>query len=59
MTPASPHVLRALRIIGERYDRADLHVRAVAGTLGISTEHLCRLLKRDTGLAFSAHVLRA
>jgi two-component system, sensor histidine kinase ChiS len=48
----SPQVIRAMHTIEGRYVEADLHVRAVAQELGVSTEHLCRVLKRHTGLTF-------
>jgi two-component system response regulator YesN len=41
-----------MHTIEGRYVEADLHVRAVAQELGVSTEHLCRVLKRHTGLTF-------
>jgi transcriptional regulator GlxA family with amidase domain len=53
-----PQAVRALRRIEERFPEADLTVRSIARDLGLSTEHLCRLLKRDTGCTFGA-LLRA
>ena len=49
-----PQAVRALRSIEERFPEADLTVRSAARDLGLSTEHLCRLLKRDTGCTFGA-----
>jgi AraC-like DNA-binding protein len=42
----------AVQLIEERYGDSGLTVRFVARDLGISTEHLCRLLKRHTGCTF-------
>jgi transcriptional regulator GlxA family with amidase domain len=41
-----------MHAIEHRYVEPDLHVGTVAHDLGVSTEHLCRMLKRDTGLTF-------
>jgi YesN/AraC family two-component response regulator len=48
----SPQVIRVMHTIESRYVEADLQVSAVAQELGVSTEHLCRVLKRHTGLTF-------
>jgi YesN/AraC family two-component response regulator len=48
----SPQVVRTMHAIENRYVEATLHVGAVAQDLGVSTEHLCRVLKRHTGLTF-------
>jgi YesN/AraC family two-component response regulator len=48
----SPRVIRTMHIIENRYVETSLHVSAVAHDLGISTEHLCRVVKRHTGLTF-------
>jgi YesN/AraC family two-component response regulator len=48
----SPQVFRAMHLIEQRYIEPTLHVGAVAEELGVSTEHLCRVLKRHTGLTF-------
>jgi YesN/AraC family two-component response regulator len=48
----SPQVFRAMHAIENRYIEATLHVGTVAHDLGVSTEHLCRVLKRHTGLTF-------
>lgn len=47
-----PQVLLAIRAIDERYGDTTLNVRSLAGELGLSTEHLCRVLKRQTGVTF-------
>ena len=44
--------IHAVQLIEARYGDADLTVGSVAGDLGISTEHLCRLLKRHAGHTF-------
>ena len=48
----SPQVIRTMHVIENRYVETTLHVGAVAQDLGVSTEHLCRVLKRHTGLTF-------
>ncbi len=48
----SPQVVRAMHAIENRYIETTLHVSTVAHDLGVSTEHLCRMLKRHTGLTF-------
>jgi two-component system, response regulator YesN len=55
--PVNPHVLLALRTIELRYREPDVSVRAVAATLGISVEHLCRVFKHQTGLTVRSHLL--
>ena len=45
----SPQVIRTMHVIENRYVETSLHVSAVAQDLGVSTEHLCRVLKRHTG----------
>ena len=51
-TRISPQVIRTMHVIENRYVETTLHVSAVAQDLGVSTEHLCRVLKRHTGLTF-------
>ena len=51
-TRISPQVIRTMHVIESRYVEPTLHVGAVAQDLGVSTEHLCRVLKRHTGLTF-------
>jgi YesN/AraC family two-component response regulator len=48
----SPAVIRTMQAIESRYVDTTLHVSTVAQDLGVSTEHLCRVLKRHTGLTF-------
>jgi YesN/AraC family two-component response regulator len=48
----SPQAIRTMYVIENRYVETSLHVSAVAHDLGVSTEHLCRVLKRHTGLTF-------
>jgi YesN/AraC family two-component response regulator len=48
----SPQVTRTMQLIENRYIESTLQVSAVAQDLGVSTEHLCRVLKRHTGLTF-------
>jgi len=55
----SPQVIHALRTIEERHAEPRLQVGTVAHHLGVSTEHLCRLLKRHTGQTFMTLLRRA
>jgi YesN/AraC family two-component response regulator len=48
----SPQVTRTMLVIENRYVETTLQVSTVAQDLGVSTEHLCRVLKRHTGLTF-------
>src|SRR5262245_20511695 len=48
----SPQVIRTMQVIENRYVETTLNVSTVAQDLGVSTEHLCRVLKRHTGLTF-------
>jgi YesN/AraC family two-component response regulator len=52
-------VVEALRIIEQRYPQADLSLRGVARELEVSAEHLCRLLKRQTGTGFGRRLHEA
>jgi transcriptional regulator GlxA family with amidase domain len=54
----NPQTIRVVRVIEERFAEADLSIRSVAHDLGVSTEHLCRLLKRHTGTTFVAILRR-
>ena len=49
---ASPPAIRTMHVIESRYVETSLHVSSVAHDLGVSTEHLCRALKRHTGMTF-------
>jgi YesN/AraC family two-component response regulator len=51
-TRISPQVIRTMQTIESRYVEPTLQVGAVAQDLNVSTEHLCRVLKRHTGLTF-------
>ena len=55
--PPNPHAARATRIIETRFADPDLSLRAVAQALGLSTQHVCRILKHHAGLTF-ANLLR-
>jgi AraC-like DNA-binding protein len=48
----SPQATRTMHVIENRYVETTLHVSTVAQDLGVSTEHLCRVLKRHTGMTF-------
>lgn len=49
-------VVAALEIIQRRYSESALRLGDVAKELDVSTEHLCRLLKRDTASGFRMHL---
>jgi len=51
------HAARALCVIEKKHADASLCVGAVARVIGISSQHVCRVLKRELGLTF-ADVLR-
>jgi two-component system response regulator YesN len=55
----NPQVMHAVRAIDDRYWDSELTVRTLARELGVSTEHLCRVLKRQTGGTFVALLRRA
>jgi YesN/AraC family two-component response regulator len=55
----NPQVIRTMHVIENRYLETTLHVGTVAQDLGVSTEHLCRVLKRHTGLTFVTLLRRA
>lgn len=59
LPPVSPQVIRAMQVIETRYIETTLPVSTVAQDLGVSTEHLCRVLKRHTGLTFVTLLRRA
>jgi YesN/AraC family two-component response regulator len=52
-------VVMMLELIQQRFRESDLRMSEIAGLLSVSTEHLCRLLKRDTGEGFLLHLHRA
>jgi YesN/AraC family two-component response regulator len=45
-------VVETVRIIEQRYGEPGMSLRVVARELDVSVEHLCRLLKRQTGTGF-------
>jgi AraC-like DNA-binding protein len=51
------HAARAQYVIEKKHADASLSVESVARLIGISTQHLCRVLKRERGLTF-AELLR-
>lgn len=46
-------VVETVRIIGQRYRDPGLSLRGIARELEVSAEHLCRLLKSQTGTGFA------
>lgn len=56
--PIDPRVVEALRIVKQRYSEPGLRLRTIARQLGLSVEHICRLLKRETRLTFQMHLHR-
>jgi AraC-like DNA-binding protein len=47
------HAARAQCVIEKKHTDASLSVGAVARIIGISTQHVCRVLKRERGLTFA------
>jgi AraC-like DNA-binding protein len=54
-----PRVDRALRVIQLRHQESELTLREVAKAANLSPWHLARMLKRDTGVGFVAHIRRS
>lgn len=52
------HAARARHIVETRFAEPNLSLRAVALALGLSTQHVCRILKHHAGTTF-ANLLRA
>jgi AraC-like DNA-binding protein len=48
------HAARVQYVIEKKYPDATLTVGAVARAVGISTQHVCRVVKRERGLTFAA-----
>jgi len=55
----NPQVMQAVRAIDDRYWDSELTLRSLAREVGVSSEHLCRVLKRQTGGTFVALLRRA
>jgi transcriptional regulator GlxA family with amidase domain len=51
-------VQRALQVMNVRYAEPELTLQAVASEVGLSSCHLSRLLKLETGCGFVAHLHR-
>jgi two-component system response regulator YesN len=47
------HAARVQYVIEKRYASASLAIDEVARLIGISTQHVCRVLKRERGLTFA------
>jgi AraC-like DNA-binding protein len=47
------HAARIQFVVEKKYSEPCLTVRAVARLLGISTQHVCRVLRRERGLTFA------
>jgi two-component system response regulator YesN len=54
---SNSHAARARRVIEMRYGDPDLSLQAAARALGLSTQHVCRILRQHAGLTF-ANLLR-
>src|SRR5262245_1527426 len=48
------HAARVQFVIERKYADTSLTIEKVAGLVGISTQHICRVLKRERGLTFAA-----
>jgi two-component system, response regulator YesN len=55
----NPQVMQAVRAIDDRYWDPELTLRSLAREVGVSSEHLCRVLRRQTGGTFVALLRRA
>ena len=58
-SPVAPdsHAARATRVVETRFAEPSLSLRVVARALGLSPQHVCRILKHHAGLTF-ANLLR-
>jgi YesN/AraC family two-component response regulator len=54
---SNSHAARARRVIEMRYADPDLSLQAAARALGLSPQHVCRILRQHAGLTF-ANLLR-
>ena len=50
----SRHTIRVLTHIHDHYSKASVSQASVAKLIGVSSAHLCRVLKRDTGHTFAS-----
>jgi AraC-like DNA-binding protein len=48
------HAARVQFVVEKKYVEPSLTVGAVAQVIGISTQHVCRVLRRERGLTFAA-----
>ena len=48
----------ALAIVGQRFADSALRCRTIAAELGVTPEHLCRAIKKESGATFRAHLHR-
>lgn len=53
---AEPYVARALQLIDLRYRETAFSSRSLAAEVGISREHLCRLIKQHTAKSLGSHL---
>ena len=47
------HAARVQYVVEKKYPSASLTIDEVAHLIGISTQHVCRVLKRERGLTFA------
>jgi AraC-like DNA-binding protein len=47
------HAARVQFVVDRRFADASLTIEAVATTVGISAQHVCRVLRRERGLTFA------
>ena len=52
----NPKVRRVLNTIQQRYAQRECTLRSLARDVGVAHEYLCRLIRRDTGRTFVAHL---
>jgi AraC-like DNA-binding protein len=55
---SAERVAITLELLVRRFHDPNLTLSEAAGVAGVTREHLCRLLRRQTGLSFTAHLRR-
>jgi len=53
MSPYRAHAARVQYVIEKKYSDASLSIDTVARLVGLSTQHVCRVLKRERRLTFA------
>ena len=53
MSAYRAHAARVQYVLDRKFADASLTIEAVAGIVGISVQHVCRVLRRERGLTFA------